>query len=409
MLVYIISKSGKPLMPCVPVVARLLLKEGKAKVKDNMPFTLQLSIDSTEYTQAVIAGMDTGSKTVGCAAIANSKVIYQAEISLRDDVSKKLKRRAMYRGTRRGRKTRYRPARWLNRAASKKEGRLAPSLISKIASHLREKKQVEAILPVSVWKVETASFDIHQITNPDVQGHGYQDGNQKGYYNVKAYILHRDHYRCQSKRKIKHHPILEIHHIIFRSAGGTDTPSNLLTLCQQCHADLHQGKLTLKAKRSKTKHATEMGIIKSQLKKQWVFEETFGYETKFKREQILQQSKSHANDAIAICCEDDEWVTQNTWLFYKKHVASGDYQQIKGSHSEKKIPTGKLFGLRKYDLIKTQKGIGFIKGKRSSGYFSLSTIHGKTLHASASVKKNTVRLAARSTTLTNGVTLSSSS
>ncbi len=408
MLVYMISKNGRPLMPCVPVVARLLLKDGKAVVKKRLPFTLKLIINSTEYTQTVIAGMDTGSQIIGSAAIANGKVIYQAEISLRYDVSKKLKRKAMYRRARRSRKTRYRPARWLNRAASKKDGRLAPSLLSKIASHLREKKQVEAILPISNWKVETASFDIHKITNPNVQGYAYQEGNQKDYYNVKAYVLHRDNYQCQAKRAIKHHPILNVHHLIFRSKGGTDTPTNLLTLCQQCHTDLHKDKFTLTAQRSKTKHATEMGIIKSQLKRLWGFEETFGYETKFKREHLLQLEKSHANDAIAICCEDNEWVTQNRWIFYKKHVSSGDYQQTKGTHSEKKIPTGKLFGLRKHDLIKTQKGISFVKGKRSSGYFSLSDIHGKTLHASASVKKNTVRLTARSTTLTYGVALSSS-
>ena len=32
MLVYVISKEDKPLMPTKPVIARLLLKEGKAKV-----------------------------------------------------------------------------------------------------------------------------------------------------------------------------------------------------------------------------------------------------------------------------------------------------------------------------------------------------------------------------------------
>ena len=32
-MVYVISKDGKPLMPCENVVARLLLKNGKAKEK----------------------------------------------------------------------------------------------------------------------------------------------------------------------------------------------------------------------------------------------------------------------------------------------------------------------------------------------------------------------------------------
>ena len=31
MEVYVLNKEGKPLMPCRPVIARLLLKEGKAK------------------------------------------------------------------------------------------------------------------------------------------------------------------------------------------------------------------------------------------------------------------------------------------------------------------------------------------------------------------------------------------
>ena len=32
-MVYVISKNGKPLMPCTNVIARLLLKQDKAKVK----------------------------------------------------------------------------------------------------------------------------------------------------------------------------------------------------------------------------------------------------------------------------------------------------------------------------------------------------------------------------------------
>ncbi|MBL0711596.1 MAG: HNH endonuclease, partial [Colwellia sp.] len=39
-------------------------------------------------------------------------------------------------------------------------------------------------------------------------------------------------------------------------------------------------------------------------------------------------------------------------------------------------------------------------GKRSSGYFALETLLGEKVHASANVKKNTVRLTARTTTLT---------
>ena len=401
MFVYVLNKNGKPLMPCKPAKARHLLKTGKAKVIKRTPFTIKLLWDCEENTQEVVAGMDTGSKKIGCAAIANGEVVYQSEIQMRTDVSKKMKQRAMYRRTRRGRKLRYRQPRWQNRANSKREGRLAPSIKSKVDSHLREKNFVEFILPVTRWKVETASFDIHKISNPDVHGKEYQDGKQKGFYNVKAFVLHRDGYKCQhcKAQKVK----LHVHHIVFKSKGGTDTPDNLITLCSDCHSKVHCGEIEIKGKKSKTKHATEVGIVKSQLRKQFNnFEETFGYETKFKRERILNFPKTHYNDAVAICCEEGELVNPCDIIYYKKHVSKGDYQQTKGKRSEIKIPTGKLFGLRKFDLIQTVKGIGFVKGKRSSGYFTLSDIHWNMVHSSANVKKNYKRISARASTLIEG-------
>ena len=42
-MVYVISQDGKPLMPCSDPIARLLLKQGKAKVKKREPFTIKLT------------------------------------------------------------------------------------------------------------------------------------------------------------------------------------------------------------------------------------------------------------------------------------------------------------------------------------------------------------------------------
>lgn len=399
MYVYVINKNGNPLMPCKPAKAKHLLKAGKAKVIKRTPFTIKLLWDCEENTQEVVAGMDTGSKTIGCAATANGKVVYQSEVQIRQDVSKKMEQRRMYRRNRRSRKTRYRKARWQNRASMRKKGRLAPSIKSKVDSHLREKKFVESVLPVTLWKVETASFDIHKISNPDVKRWDYQKGNQKDFHNVKAYVLHRDGYQCHKCKTKKGK--MHVHHVVFRSNGGTDSPENLIVLCSDCHDKLHKGEFEIKGIRSKTKHATEVGIVKSQLEKQFGdFEETFGYETKFKREQILQLPKSHHFDAVAICCEEGEIVElSDDNIYFKKHVSNGDYQQMQGSRSEKRIPTGKLFGLRKFDYIQTPKVTGFIKGKRSTGFFAISDLEGKVINPSVNVKKNCTRLTARTTTL----------
>lgn len=40
MLVYVLNKYGKPLMPCNPAKARKLLKLNKAKVLRTEPFTI---------------------------------------------------------------------------------------------------------------------------------------------------------------------------------------------------------------------------------------------------------------------------------------------------------------------------------------------------------------------------------
>ena len=46
-MVYVISKDGNPLMSCCNVIARLLLKQGKAQVKKREPFTIKLNYETT--------------------------------------------------------------------------------------------------------------------------------------------------------------------------------------------------------------------------------------------------------------------------------------------------------------------------------------------------------------------------
>jgi len=77
-----------------------------------------------------------------------------------------------------------------------------------------------------------------------------------------------------------------------------------------------------------------------------------------------------------------------------------DYKQTTGLHSEKKIPTDKLFGLRKFDYIQTPKGSGFVRGKRSDGRFAICDIFWNTINGQVQIKKNCKRLKARTTTLT---------
>lgn len=421
MLVFILNRNNQPLMPCRPSKARKLLKNGLARVKSKTPFTIKLLYGSSGYKQYLTAGMDTGSKNIG-TAVSDTKgnILYQANSLLRgEEIKRKMETRAMYRRSRRGRKTRYRKSRWKNRASSRRLGRLAPSVKHKVDAHLKEKKFVESILPVSSWRVELANFDIHAISNPDVSKRAwwtYQKGDMYGYQNLKQYVLHRDGYICQCcKKNSKKNIELHIHHIVFRSNGGTDTKNNLITLCKPCHDKLHKKKdaqresLKLIKKIPKnTKHATEVNIVASQLRKRFgKFEETYGFVTKVDR-QSQKLDKDHYIDA-AVISSNGRPVKLNDKTFVRRYVSKGDYQQTKGVRSEIKIPTGKLFGLRKFDLIKTQKGVGYVKGKRSTGFFAISDIVGNQINGSVNVKKNIQRIQARKSTLISIGTLTQNS
>ena len=78
-MVYVISKDNTSLMPCSNAIARLLLKQNKAKVKRKIPFTIKLLYDTTNYTQDLTLGVDTGSGTIGTAVSDNNgNIVYMS-------------------------------------------------------------------------------------------------------------------------------------------------------------------------------------------------------------------------------------------------------------------------------------------------------------------------------------------
>lgn len=50
-------------------------------------------------------------------------------------------------------------------------------------------------------------------------------------------VLERDGWRCQTCGSMHR---LQVHHLKFRSQSGDDSEENLITLCAECHAQLHQ-------------------------------------------------------------------------------------------------------------------------------------------------------------------------
>lgn len=395
-MVYAISQENKPLMPCSNPIARLLLKQGRAKVKKREPFTIKLTYKTTNYTQDLTLGVDTGSGTIG-AAVSNDKgeIFYMSEVVVRNDIVYRMTRRSKYRRNRRSRKTRYRKARWLNRKNSIKSDRFSPTMISKLHSHVKEIEYIKSILPITTMVLETGQFDTHlmknpSLANPKVKHWGYQKGTNYGFENTKAMVLNRDDYTCQHCKGKRKDSKLEVHHIVFRSQRGSDEESNLITLCHTCHKALHSGKIKLKLNgkaKGNLKYATQMNSIRKQLFRYYPNAiETFGYITKANRLN-LGVDKEHYYDACVIATQGQPF-TVKTNLYKKKCVPDGDFQKTKGVRSEQYITTDKICGFRKFDKVKYFGKEYFIKSRKSTGYATLMDIDGNTVDFSSMPRGN---------------------
>lgn len=383
-MVYVISKENKPLMPCSNVIARLLLKQQKAKVKRKQPFTIKLLYETTNYIQDLTLGMDTGSGTIGTAVTTDDgKIVYASEVVVRNDINDKMTQRSKYRRNRRNRKTRYRKSRFLNRKNSIRSNRFSPTMVSKFHSHIKEIEYIKSILPIKTLVLETGQFDVHLLKNPELKYKpwGYQKGKNYGFSNTKEMVLNRDNYTCQYCKGKHKDSKLEVHHIVYRSNCGSDDESNLITLCHTCHQLLHNGdiKLNLKGKtKGVLKYATQMNSIRKQLLKIYPEAiETFGFVTKENRLNVNVDKKHYLDaciiatggKAFEICCN----------VYKKRCISKGDFQQTKGIRSEQKLNTKKICGFRKFDKVKYFGKEYFIKGRMSTGYAILMDIDGNKI------------------------------
>jgi hypothetical protein len=388
MLVFVLNKHGRPLMPCKPRKARILLKEGKAKIVQHEPFTIQLKYGSWGITQDIKLGIDPGAKHIGVCAKSDKEILFVAEIELRSrEVTKNMQNRAMHRVARKRHKRDKRQRRakqagtiftekqyqfpgyektitaklikpalckFLNR---KNDRHLTPTANHMLESHKNIVRKIKKILPITEVVLEYCSFDIHKLKNPEVSGIGYQNGTMKGSTNFTDYILTRDKHTCQKCKK-KKNVKLQVHHIRKRSDGGTDVPSNGLTLCEKCHEWTHKNEknyLWIQKKFGSLDNrffqpTSLLNIIMPGFTK-WLHEEfnqavslTFGYENKDKRRK-WNLDKRHWIDAFCCVSEESLLVEPNVYQYkqFRRHNRANIHAQIERNYylDRKKVATNR--------------------------------------------------------------------
>ncbi len=372
-------------MPCRPAKARKLLRDGRATVMQRSPFTIQLCWECEEHVQDVVLGIDKGSHVTGFSCIGNGHILLSGEIQHRLDVKDKMQERRNNRRHRRNRKW-YRPARFLNRASSKQSGRLPPSIKTNVEEVMRVVKQLP--LSISAIVIEDVQVDIARLGNPTLQGSQYQDPTRLD-ENLRIACLMRDGYTCQrcGKQQVR----LEAHHLMFREQGGKDTLTNLLTLCQTCHKNLHQGKIRLPvtgvsghldqiAQRSMQGKSYLYATLEAHLPLSMLF----GYQTATLRK-AREWPKMHDVDALCIATyTSGEVVAYDRENFYtvsfRPRRTRRQYHTLprKGQGRVRYQVNDELAGLRKGDSVRVKgRYIKQINSIYSNGYVAFKRVKGE--------------------------------
>lgn len=279
--------------------------------------------------------------------------MFKGTIQLRQDVKHLMDVRRGYRRYKRSHK-RYRPARFDNRASSKRKSRIAPSIKQKKDSILRVVNKLDKITPISNIVLEDVAIDIRAMT----EGYKpyrwqYQKSNRLDENLRKAAIL-RDGNRCMMCGKTN--CILEVHHIQPRRLKGSDTLGNLITLCSGCHEKVTDEELEYKdyfyslinGKNIRFDYAQHVmqgkTYLREELSKIAPLEHTVGGDTSNRRID-WDIEKSHSNDALCITGLQPSSIDVKDW-------------NIKPMRRKSKAKTESLNEFKHRDIVRYTKKTG---------------------------------------------------
>ena len=231
-MVLVIDKHKHPCNTISEAYARILLFKKQAVIHKRFPFTIRLKNDRAVLKDRSYAvKLDPGSKHTGIAIVDDKdSVVMLAELEHRGHIIKKnMDSRRAVRRHRRNRKTRYRPARFLNR--TKPKGWIAPSVKSRADNVINFIKKYKGFLNINKVMIESVSFDVAQMTSDDnLVGTAYQQGplyQQK----LRSFIFNRSNNQCVYCGSEAE----EIDHVIPRANGGTNSTYNLVASCRSCN------------------------------------------------------------------------------------------------------------------------------------------------------------------------------
>ncbi|MBD2511643.1 RRXRR domain-containing protein [Nostoc muscorum FACHB-395] len=401
--ILVIDQNKRPLDLIHPAQARQLLRNKKAAIYRQFPFTLILKEPRPKSPVSPLRlKIDPGAKTTGIALVNDTtgEVVFAAELKHRGfAIRDALISRRQLRRSRRSRKTRYRKPWFLNR--TRPSGWLPPSLQSRIENIKTWVEKLCRFAPITAISQELVCFDMQLVRKPDIQGKEYQQGTLAG-YETRQYLLEKWNRQC-SYCGIKDVP-LQIEHIHPRAKGGSNSITNLTLSCEKCNTkkgtkDIKEfikkdpSKLEKILKQAKKPLADAAAVNTTRfallevLKTSGLPVETgSGGLTKFNRSQ-QKLEKTHWLDAACVGKSTPTLNTQGVkplLITANGHGSRQSCRTDKFGFPNRHVPREKIhFGFQTGDIVRavvtTGKKIGNYLGKvaiRSSGSFNISTKNG---------------------------------
>ncbi len=268
MFVFVMDQYGRPGHPTRRMDwVRKQLKRKRAKLVgggiSGKPAVLVLRERCFDRSKTVkrrfFVTLDTGFRNVGYAisellADGTLRVLLQGTLTARTpDIRGLMDERKMYRRSRRyhrranvkkkGQTAKHRPPRYESRGK-----RDSVTLRHGVETHVNLYTRLARMAPLPEHQVtrgfESVSFDLRALTHGKPRtGSGYQvspDGKAKG-EKTHAFVVRRDG-GCVICGSREH---LQVHHLRKRSQQGTHRSGIQVTLCEDCHDDVHAGLIDL--------------------------------------------------------------------------------------------------------------------------------------------------------------------
>ena len=351
---FVLDANGKPLAPTQETKGWYMIRKGKAKLVSKYPMVIQLTrvIPIEEICKDEIrCGIDDGALHTGIALVqkcqTKNKVLFKGTIEQRNDVKHLMDVRRGYRRYHRYHK-RYRKPRFYNRKSSKRNERIAPSILQKRQATMRVVYRLNKWINIASYWLEDVAIDIRVLTDGYVPYNWQYQKSNRIDENIRKAVILRD--GCKCKECGKSNTVLEVHHIRPRRLNGSNTLGNLIALCSKCHQKTigkeeqymqHYFDILGSSDNKFLNYASHVMIGKNWLREQFseigLLNLTNGGNTANKRID-WNIDKSHSNDAICITNLMPDTTDIKDWI-------------IKPMRRQSKAKTDNVLGIKHRDYV----------------------------------------------------------